>query len=83
MDDLVERFKHRKKMESKLLKIGYCKSVLKDEIQAYLSTYKKVFFNKKILSKKWKIPKEFKKVFKERNKRQLEATKIASQNVQN
>lgn len=68
MDELVEKFEYRKKMEAKLLKIGYCREVLKDEMQAYLSTYKKKFFNKKILDKKWKIPKKFKRVFKERNK---------------
>ena len=68
MDALVKDFRHRKELEAQLLKAGYCKKVLNDEIQAYCSTFEKDDFNKEILKKTWSIPKDFKKIFEERNK---------------
>jgi hypothetical protein len=68
MDKLVKKFKNREELEARLLKVGYCKKVLKDEIQAYLATAEKDDLNKKILDKKWLLPKEFKRVFNERNR---------------
>jgi hypothetical protein len=67
MDNLTQGFKYRKKLEARLLKQGYCKAVLKDEMQAYLSCYEKEDYSKKILRKKWKIPKKFKKVFEKKD----------------
>ena len=68
MDGLAKKFEHRQELEERLLKVGYCRKVLKDEIQAYLATFEKEDFSKKILNKKWNLPKEFKQVFEERNK---------------
>ena len=69
MDDLIGGFKHRKAMETKLLKMGYGKSVLSDEIQAYLSTTKRYDIDSKIMNRDWKIPEEFRKIFRERDKK--------------
>ena len=53
-------------MEKTLLKMGYGKNVINDEIQAYLSTANKT---SKVENKKWKLSDEFRKVFRDRNKK--------------
>jgi len=62
MCQLINKFKHKLQMQNSLLKMGYCRAVLNDEIQAYLATIKK-----HEIVKKHYDTKEFKKVFKDKN----------------
>jgi hypothetical protein len=58
-----------KKIEKRLLSIGYCKQVIRDEVQAYLSTdigeIREIKFNKKELKNFNTIKSRFEKYFKQ------------------
>lgn len=66
MSALVSQFKFKQKFGKDILKLGYNKSVLVDEIQAYLSTSSMEYLKKRFPSSRlngFEVPKEFGRTF--------------------
>lgn len=65
MDELTKSLpsEYKKKISKNLKEIGYCRSVIMDEIQAYMATEVNKTITKKISSKK-KIHNQYKKILK-------------------